>query len=49
MRSGCCSKVMTDAVEAALANPIPFGPYLATCATLYLFAEPWLELYFRLV
>lgn len=28
---------------------LPFGPYLATAATFYLFAEPWVHLYFRLL
>jgi leader peptidase (prepilin peptidase)/N-methyltransferase len=28
---------------------LPFGPFLAAAATVYLFAEPWVELYFRLL
>jgi leader peptidase (prepilin peptidase) / N-methyltransferase len=28
---------------------LPFGPYLAAAAVVYLFAEPWVELYFRLL
>jgi leader peptidase (prepilin peptidase)/N-methyltransferase len=34
-----------DAMRAEL----PFGPYLAAGAIVYLFAEPWVELYFRLL
>jgi leader peptidase (prepilin peptidase) / N-methyltransferase len=30
-------------------SELPFGPFLAAAATVYLFAEPWVELYFRLL
>jgi leader peptidase (prepilin peptidase)/N-methyltransferase len=30
-------------------SEMPFGPYLAGGALFYLFAEPWVELYFRLL
>ncbi len=32
-----------------MATELPFGPYLAVAAVFYLFAEPWVELYFRLL
>jgi leader peptidase (prepilin peptidase)/N-methyltransferase len=32
-----------------LRTELPFGPFLAAAATVYLFAEPWVELYFRLL
>jgi leader peptidase (prepilin peptidase) / N-methyltransferase len=35
--------------DRALAHPMPFGPFLAAAGTFYLFAEPWVELYARLL
>jgi leader peptidase (prepilin peptidase)/N-methyltransferase len=35
--------------DDALRAELPFGPYLAAASVVYLFAEPWVELYFRLL
>ena len=32
-----------------MTTELPFGPFLAAGAVFYLFAEPWIELYFRLL
>lgn len=34
--------------EPAMTRELAFGPYLAAAAVFYLFAEPWIELHFRL-
>ena len=31
-----------------MTTELPFGPFLAAAAVFYLFAEPWIELHFRL-
>jgi len=39
----------SDAEPASIMRTeLPFGPFLAMAALLYLFAEPWIELHFRL-
>ncbi len=35
--------------QDVMRSELPFGPYLAAAATFYLFAEPWVHLYFRLL
>ncbi len=35
--------------EDVMRTELPFGPYLAAAAVFYLFAEPWVELYGRLL
>jgi leader peptidase (prepilin peptidase)/N-methyltransferase len=40
---------LARAKENMMRTEMPFGPFLAAGATLYLFAEPWVELYFRLL
>ena len=35
--------------QDVMRTELPFGPYLAAAATFYLFAEPWVHLYFRLL
>lgn len=37
-----------DSAEPALTAELAFGPYLAAAAVFYLFAEPWIEIHFRL-
>jgi leader peptidase (prepilin peptidase)/N-methyltransferase len=37
-----------DGDEPIMTTELPFGPYLAAAAVFYLFAEPWIELHFRL-
>lgn len=40
-----------DAASAAptlMKSELPFGPFLAIAATFYLFAEPWIDVHFRL-
>jgi leader peptidase (prepilin peptidase)/N-methyltransferase len=34
--------------EPAMTRELAFGPYLAAAAVFYLFAEPWIEVHFRL-
>lgn len=41
--------VLVRARKEVMATELPFGPFLAAAATVYLFAEPWVELYFRLL
>lgn len=41
--------VLARARQDVMKSELPFGPFLAASATVYLFAEPWVELYFRLV
>jgi leader peptidase (prepilin peptidase)/N-methyltransferase len=33
---------------SVLRTELPFGPFLAMAAVLYLFAEPWVQIHFRL-
>jgi leader peptidase (prepilin peptidase)/N-methyltransferase len=35
--------------QDVMKSELPFGPFLAASATVYLFAEPWVDLYFRLL
>lgn len=35
--------------QQVMRTELPFGPFLAAAATMYLFAEPWVQLYFRLL
>jgi leader peptidase (prepilin peptidase)/N-methyltransferase len=41
--------VLVRTRQDVMRSELPFGPFLAAAATLYLFAEPWVELYFRLL
>jgi leader peptidase (prepilin peptidase)/N-methyltransferase len=34
--------------QPAMTRELAFGPYLAAAAVFYLFAEPWIEIHFRL-
>lgn len=36
-----------DAAPSLMRTELPFGPFLAMAAVAYLFAEPWIQLYFR--
>lgn len=40
---------LTRAKKDVLGSELPFGPFLAGAAVFYLFAEPWIELHFRLL
>lgn len=40
---------LARARKEIMSTELPFGPFLAAAAVFYLFAEPWIELYFRLV
>jgi leader peptidase (prepilin peptidase)/N-methyltransferase len=40
---------LVRARKDVMASELPFGPFLAAAAVFYLFAEPWIELYFRLL
>ncbi|MDB4956473.1 MAG: peptidase domain protein [Myxococcales bacterium] len=42
------SKPGTDGEPSLLKLELPFGPFLAMAAVFYLFAEPWIQLNFRL-
>jgi hypothetical protein len=33
---------------SVLRTELPFGPFLAMAAVVYLFAEPWIEIHFHL-
>lgn len=35
--------------QEVMTSELPFGPFLCAAAVFYLFAEPWVELYFRLL
>ncbi len=41
--------LLARAKKDVMQSELPFGPYLAAGAVFYLFAEPFIELYFRLV
>ena len=41
--------VLARSKQDVMRSELPFGPFLAAAATVYLFAEPWVELYFRLL
>ena len=41
--------VLARAKKEIMQSELPFGPFLAAGAVFYLFAEPFIELYFRLV
>jgi leader peptidase (prepilin peptidase)/N-methyltransferase len=41
--------VLARAKKQVMQSELPFGPFLAAAAVFYLFAEPFFELYFRLV
>jgi leader peptidase (prepilin peptidase) / N-methyltransferase len=41
--------VLVRARQDVMRSELPFGPFLAASATVYLFAEPWVELYLRLL
>lgn len=41
--------VLARAKKQVMQAELPFGPFLAAAAVFYLFAEPFIELYFRLV
>ena len=38
-----------DATPSLMRTELPFGPFLAIAAVFYLFAEPWIQLHFRLL
>lgn len=40
---------LVRAKQDVMRTELPFGPFLAAGAVFYLFAEPWVELYFRLL
>jgi leader peptidase (prepilin peptidase) / N-methyltransferase len=40
--------VADDQAPSLMRTELPFGPFLAMAALLYLFAEPWVELHFHL-
>jgi leader peptidase (prepilin peptidase) / N-methyltransferase len=41
--------VLIRAKKDVMTSELPFGPFLAAAAVFYLFAEPWLQLHFRLL
>jgi leader peptidase (prepilin peptidase)/N-methyltransferase len=41
--------VLLRAKKDVMQSELPFGPFLATAAVFYLFAEPFLDVYFRLL
>ena len=42
------SEASGDEKPSVLRTELPFGPFLAMAAVLYLFAEPWIEIHFHL-